>query len=467
MYETLLYLAGGLLLSAMLWFWIQNRSLNKQLRDAHAQFVEHERQGSGLQKGMIDNHTELFTPWYFADQIDDYFHRTQAPVSELKEILMIKLMGHDAIGASFGAGFKETVIRSIAAQLKALPDCMASYLGQGIFAVFGSAIDAADLLHQLEKSHNGFHLRFAAGSAYWPEQGRSASKLIRHAETALHVCIDQHKTWLPYDVDMEPGYLDLEIISLFVDGEVEGLSVVFQPQLNLHTGKLDSAEALVRWNHPQHGEIPPVAFVPLLEAAGLTTSLTCMMIDKALQLSAFLQQKNIACIFHVNVGLFDILHTPLLDFIRNALAKYNAQPRDLRLECAGDCMQSDISTLRKILSDLDELGIATALDGVGGCDFSLAKLAQLPLVALHIDRHFIGDMLVNPQHENIVCAALAVGRSLEMSVLAEGVEDDKTLQHLKADGCDYAQGFVIAHPMDEPRFIEFMQTHGVKGFNLA
>src|SRR5690606_19554857 len=125
---------------------------------------------------------------------------------------------------------------------------------------------------------------------YWPEQGRSAGKLMRHAETAMAMSIARRRRWMAYDAAMEPSRMDLDIVSIFAEGNVPGLFPVFQPQLDLRTGKITSAEILVRWQHPRLGFIAPNVFIPLLENAGLIERITAQMIDEAVRVAATLRQ---------------------------------------------------------------------------------------------------------------------------------------------------------------------------------
>lgn len=464
-YESVFILVAGILLLGGLCFWSLLRALRRS-RPPTDLFAP-----SGSQPSVLDIDTGLYSPWYFYDQLGDYLHRAQSPILEHKELLLIRLPEFDPLIRSFGFARVDMIIHSIADCLKAwvnTPEIsMASYLGQGTFAFFADPGFAPDLLKQLDKPHGGFQVRLVAGSAYWPAQGRSPGRLMRHAEMALLMSQAQHKRWLAYESEMEPGHLDLDIISCFAEGKVQGLSAVFQPQLNIHTGRIESAEALVRWNSSRFGDVSPRVFIPLLETAGLMEQVTGLMINKAIQLAADLRRQHITCAVGVNISLKDMMQTPLVRLIRESLDRHQGHASDLKLEITENFLtDNDSQIFKKILHQLNELGVAIALDNVGIGNLSLSILSQFPLAAIHINRHLVGDMLINPEHKKLVHCAIAMAREMETNILAEGVEDDKTLQRLKAGGCDYAQGSVIAHPMDETRFIEFMRTHGEKGFDL-
>ena len=465
-YESVLFLVAGMLLLGMLWFWSFRRTLGHHSRPPPDLFAPR-----GPQPPVVDIETGLSSPWYFLDQLGDYLHRAQTPILEHKELLLIRMMELDFLTRSFGFARVDMVIHGLADSLKAwvkTPEIsMATYLGQGTFAIFADPGFAPDLLKQLDKHLGGFRINLAAGSAYWPSQGRSPGRLMRHAEMALLMSAAQHKRWLAYEPEMEPGHLDIDIVSCFAEGNVQGLYAVFQPQLNMHTGRIESAEALVRWNSSRFGDVSPTVFIPLLEAAGLMGQVTGLMLDKAIQLAAAMRKQQIGCAISVNINLTDVTRLSLVPLIREALERHQGQANDLILEITENSLtKCDYQSIKKIVRQLDDLGAIMAADNLGIGEFSLSVFGQVPLSALHINRHLVGDMLNNTEHEKMVRCLIAMAREMETNILAEGVEDDKTLQRLKSAGCDFAQGSVIASPMDETRFIEFMRTHGEKGFDL-
>jgi EAL domain-containing protein (putative c-di-GMP-specific phosphodiesterase class I) len=210
-----------------------------------------------------------------------------------------------------------------------------------------------------------------------------------------------------------------------------------------------------------------MAFIPLLETAGLIKQITHLMLDAAVQMAAQLRARNLSCVISVNVTRYDFMETNLLEFIRAALERHQGLAGDLKLEFTEVSMAVDFPRVKKILMELSECGVQLSLDNLGTGNSSLYSLSRLPLDELKIDRSFVGDMLTNSSNHSIVRAALFVARELNVTALAEGVEDDKTLQLLKAKGCDKAQGYVITKPLEEAEFLEFMQTHGVVGFDVT
>ncbi len=459
------------------WYWSLKRTV--ELRTQELRNALHERDAieEELRRvANIDSLTGLAKLPYFIDQLDDYFHAHQLPVKQEKELLVIKLIDLDVIVRTLGFSRAEMIVSVFAAHLLKMDDVLASYLGRGVFALFlnkerGSNSNALVLFDQLyadlADSDPGFTSQFVGGSAYWPEHGRSASKLMRHAETALAMSEARRRRWLAYEPSMEPSRVDLDIISIFIDGNVQGLFPVFQPQLDLRTGKILSAEILVRWQHPRLGLVPPNVFIPLLENSGLIEQVTEQMIDDAVRVAVLLRKRGLPCCISVNIAAYDLIETNLAEIINQALIRYQGVPGDIKLELTETSVASDPQRVKNVLMQLSELGIYAAVDDFGTGYSSLSYLSLFPIRELKIDRSFVGDMLGNPCNHSIVRSTILMARELGLVTVAEGVEDDQTLNLLKKDGCDVAQGYVIARPLPEAEFIEFMRAHAAEIFDIS
>lgn len=461
-----------LLLLGGAWYWSLKRTVElrtRELRDAltHRELAEHELR----YLANFDAQTGLAKLQYFIEQVDDYFHSHQQPVKVEKEILIVKLVDLDVIVRTFGFSRAELVVNAFASHLVKLPDAMAAYLGRGVFAIFTNKCNAQVLLDHLmtdmSNSDPGLNSQFVGGSAYWPEHGRSAGKLMRHAETAMAMSVARRRRWMAYETAMEPSRLDLDIISIFIDGNVQGIFPVFQPQLDLRSGKITSAEILVRWQHPRLGFIPPNVFIPLLENSGLIEQVTAQMIDEAVRVAVLLRKRNLPCAISVNVAAYDLIETNLGEVISQALVRYQGLASDIKLELTETSVASDPQRVKQVLLELSELGVYASVDDFGTGYSSLSYLSLFPIRELKIDRTFVSDMIGNPRNHSIVRSTILMARELGLSTVAEGVEDDQTLQLLKKDGCDLAQGYVIAKPMAEVEFIEFMRAHAAQVFDIS
>jgi EAL domain-containing protein (putative c-di-GMP-specific phosphodiesterase class I)/ABC-type amino acid transport substrate-binding protein len=454
------------------WYWSLKRKVEQRTRELSDALAQREIAEQELRRvAHFDAQTGLAKLPYFIDQLDDYFHAHQQPVKQEKEILVIKLADLDVIVRTFGFARAEMIVSAFAIHLLKLTDTFSAYLGRGVFALFVSKGNALSLFEQLSnamaESDPGLNSQFVGGSAYWPEHGRSAGKLMRHAETALAMSELRRRRWLAYEAAMEPSRVDLDIISIFIDGNVQGIFPVFQPQLDLRSGKITSAEILVRWQHPRLGLVPPNVFIPLLENSGLIEQVTEQMIDEAVRVAVLLRKRELPCCVSVNIAAYDLIETHLADIISQALVRYQGLPGDIKLELTETSVASDPQRVKKVLTQLSELGIYASVDDFGTGYSSLSYLSLFPIRELKIDRSFVGDMLANPRNHSIVRSTILMARELGLVTVAEGVEDDQTLQMLKKDGCDIAQGYVIARPLPEAEFIEFMRAHAAQVFDIS
>ena len=454
------------------WYWSLKRRVEQRTHELSEALVQREIAELELRRVLnFDAQTGLAKLPFFIEHLDDYFHSHQQPVRQEKEILVIKLADLDVIVRTFGFARAEMIVSAFAAHLLKLDDTFSAYLGRGVFALFINKSNALELFERLgsamAESDPGLNSQFVGGSAYWPEHGRSAGKLMRHAETALAMSELRRRRWLAYESAMEPSRVDLDIISIFIDGNVQGIFPVFQPQLDLRSGKITSAEILVRWQHPRLGLVPPNVFIPLLENSGLIEQVTEQMIDEAVRVAVLLRKRDLPCCISINIAAYDLIETNLTDIVSQALVRYQGVPSDIKLELTETSVASDPQRVKKVLTQLSELGIYASVDDFGTGYSSLSYLSMFPIRKLKIDRTFVGDMLGNPRNHSIVRSTILMARELGLVTVAEGVEDDQTLQMLKKDGCDIAQGYVIARPLPEAEFIEFMRAHAAQVFDIS
>lgn len=462
----------ALLLLGGCWYWSLKRRVEQRTRELREALAQRESAEQELLRvAQIDAQTGLAKPPYFIDQLDNYFHAHQQPVKQEKEILVIKLTDLEVIVRTFGFARAEMVVSAFAAHLLKLDDTLAAYLGRGVFALFINKCSALALFERLSRamadSDPGLNSPFVGGSAYWPEHARSAGKLMRHAETALAMSELRRRRWLPYDLSMEPSRIDLDIVSIFIDGNVQGLFPVFQPQLDLHSGKITSAEILVRWQHPRLGLVPPNVFIPLLENSGLIEQVTEQMVDEAVRVAVLLRKRNLPCCISINISAYDLIETNIAEIISQTLVRYQGVPGDIKLELTETSVATDPQRVKEVLTQLSERGIYASVDDFGTGYSSLSYLSMFPIRELKIDQSFVGDLLGNPRNHSIVRSTILMARELGLVTVAEGVEDDQTLQMLKKDGCDIAQGYVIARPLPEAEFIEFMGAHAAQVFDIS
>ncbi len=435
-------------------------SRTSELRTA---LTKMEQAESALQASAnYDSTTRLAKPTHFIDQLEhDVFRRLDAS-SASKELMVVRLLDLDAMVCALGFSHAERVVMALAGQLAALPQSRAAYFGRGVFAVCLDISDGAEFIGRTERAlaiaQPGSLARLAGGSAYWPKDGTDAALLVRRAETALAVSVQRKRTWTMYQSQLEPDPRELDILASFTSGDTSGIYPEFQAQLNLATGGLETAEALVRWKHPVHGELSPAAFIPILENSGLISRLTEVMIGHSIRVAALLAGQGIACAVSVNVTIHDLIESDLVAMIQSSLKTYGGRAEYLRLELTETGVASDPQRVTEIMGTLRGLGILFSIDDFGTGFSSLSHLSKFPVHDLKIDQSFVTDMLRNERHSSIVRSTIAMAKGLGLATIAEGVEDSATLERLREEGCGLAQGYFISKPLPEAAFVDFMRA---------
>ncbi|MDX1693799.1 MAG: EAL domain-containing protein [Ketobacteraceae bacterium] len=240
--------------------------------------------------------------------------------------------------------------------------------------------------------------------------------------------------------------------------EEETLQVYLQPQLDGKSKTIVGAEALLRWNHPHHGFVPPDEFIGIAEDSGVIRSLTRLVVKKSLQALSELHQRGYMISLSINVSPQNLEEKDLTPYIVESLNAFNINPRYLTFELTETAMLINPELASSVLHEWNEMGLATAIDDFGTGYSSLSHLKRLPMKELKIDRSFVKDMLSNEDDHHIVQATLTIGHSLGMRVVAEGVEDEPLLSKLTEMGCDLIQGYYLTAPLPLENFIEWLRN---------
>lgn len=312
---------------------------------------------------------------------------------------------------------------------------------------------------------SGVILRLTAsiGIAIYPTDGQTASQILRHADTALYSVKEQGRAEYAFyhtqmsvdlaarnklDADMEKGLAAQEFF------------LVYQPQLSLKTGQLIGCEALIRWQHPTRGIIPPVEFIPVAERTGFINSLGPWILNEACrQTRAWNDELGTGIRVAVNISPRQFQRRDLLNSIKVALKKNDLPPCQLELEMTETLMMTDTERVLLIIQELQELGMQISIDDFGTGYSSLAYLRKFDANVLKIDRAFVNDMVTNVNDHAIISAIINMANSLEYQVIAEGVETTEQYALLKELGCHAIQGYWFSKPLSPDDFIRFYSQH--------
>jgi diguanylate cyclase (GGDEF)-like protein/PAS domain S-box-containing protein len=297
----------------------------------------------------------------------------------------------------------------------------------------------------------GFELRMRAsiGISLWPQHGDSAESLLKAADAAMFRAKKggrgRYEFFSPELTEQAMERLTLEH-ALRAPHLTDQLVLHYQPQFSVRSGELVGAEALVRWQHPARGLLLPNAFVPLAEEAGLIEGIGEWVLRGACaQARMWLDAGHPAFRMAINVSAYQIRNDRIVAMVRSALSDARLDPRLLELEVTEGALQT-VSEAAKILDRLKALGVQLALDDFGTGYSALSSLKVLPFDRLKIDRSFIRDLKQDADDRALTRAIIAMGRSLGLEILAEGVETTAQLAYLRKHGCHEMQGYLFGHP---------------------
>ena len=299
------------------------------------------------------------------------------------------------------------------------------------------------------------------GVACFPEAGTSADELLRNADTAMYVAKATGRnafrvyTEALAEEQRNKQHIEQQLRRALRDDE---FCLYFQPQVSLTTGRVIGAEALVRWNHPERGLVLPGEFIPVAEESSLIVSLGEVVLEKAcrqLHLWNLLDFPQFP--LAVNLSARQLCYAGLPEVVARMLDKYELSPARLHLEITESMLMSDLETATGVMHQLEQMGIKVALDDFGTGYSSLSYIKQFPVSTLKIDRSFISGLEQDEDARLLTRAVVSLGKSLQLEVLAEGVETDMQQEFLKAAGCDTAQGFHYSEPLPVVGFNQFVR----------
>jgi diguanylate cyclase (GGDEF)-like protein len=306
----------------------------------------------------------------------------------------------------------------------------------------------------------GFSIELAAhvGIALAPEHGTNPRELMQHADVALSLARQSHLSSFVYDPLRDPSnpqrLLLLADLRAAVNGG--GLNAHFQPKICLTTGAVRGVEALVRWQHPDRGGVPPDEFIPLAERSGLIGPLTRTVLDTAMRHAGSWLLRGWRVPVAVNLSVKSALDRDIITTIEQLLTRRVMEPWMLELEITETALMEDPLRALEILGELRDFGITLAIDDFGTGYSSLAYLKRLPVKAVKIDKSFVLDMTRNEDSTKIVRSTIVLAHDLGLKVVAEGVENKATLELLRDYGCDEAQGYHIGRPMPADALDEWL-----------
>ena len=392
-------------------------------------------------------------------------------------LLLLDLDNFKTINDSLGHNLGDQLLIQAANRLRDMPNGLGaiSRIGGDEFNILLDHVDnaqGADLIAQriIDAFNQPFtlgehtvYIGVSIGIALYPNDGQDAEMLQAHGDAALNQAKSQGRGLLRF---FSPEMTTMAKARLSVEAElrhamkVGELRLFYQPQVDLASGQIIGLEALVRWQHPTRGLVPPGEFIPLAEECGLIVPLgdwalktACQQIKRWSEMGLSLQRTA------VNVSAVQIGRENFVDSVRHALLESGITPSQLELEITESSVMVDLQGAFKTIAELKTLGVRLSIDDFGTGYSSLAYLQQLAVDTLKIDISFVRRMTADSGNASIVQAIIALGHSLGLDIVAEGVEEPGQARYLRSLHCDMMQGYLVSRALPVDEITSFMMAY--------
>ncbi len=451
------------------------KSLQEELERRVAKRT-HELAAINLQlehQALHDSLTELPNRLLLTDRLRHAIMTAQRKKQPLA--LFIADLDHfKEINDTLGHHYGDVVLQQVAIRMRgALRESdTISRLGGDEFAMLLPAINgmeeavqaasklAAVLEQPIQVEDQSLHVGISIGIALFPDHGTDSSTLMRHADVAMYVAKRASENYAIYNPDQDQH----SVMRLAMAGELrhaiesQQLVLFYQPKVDLKRGRVTGVEALVRWQHPQHGLLLPDEFIPLAEQTGLIRPLTLFVLDEALRQMRRWHKSGRALTVSINLSAKHLQDQQLADKIASLIGKWQVPARALILELTESAIMADPLRAMNTLKKLKEMGVMMAIDDFGTGYSSLVYLKQLPVSEIKIDKSFVINMLDNSEDMVIVRSTIDLAHNMGLRVVAEGVESVAVMKKLTELGCDQAQGYCISCPASAAELTEWLNV---------
>jgi diguanylate cyclase len=411
----------------------------------------------------------------------DYTHfrsRTQALADETASsarlgLLYLSVDGMHVIDSTLGFDFGDRLLAAIGERLlRALKSSdVVGEVGRGQFVCL--LVDIASAAHAMLAANKIFtvlsaaisvdgrtlHLSPCVGIAH--SEGRhDPDALLRRAAAAARHARLYGEPYSEQQIADDP----LALMQFDLQGDLKkaiesnDLFMCYQPQVDLRSGRVFGAEALLRWKHPVRGLIPPDKLVQVAERTGLITSLTSWVFNTALRQCAEYRAQGLDLGVSINFSAANLRDAELVELVEQAIVLWGVPPGRVVVELTETAVMDDQPSSLNALMRIKNLGVSLSMDDFGTGYSSMGRLRDLPLDELKIDMSFVRTMLARPANERIVHSMISIGKNLGLKVLAEGVEDAATRDRLHAMECDFMQGYLISKPLPLTEFVALVRS---------
>lgn len=415
----------------------------------------------------------------FSEQLAQTLTRVKKTKSNEKvAVILVDIDRFKEINNTLGHQAGDVLLTSIARRLNSIKsDEFIARLGGDEFALFttGTSIEEKSrqlidnirtcFSHPFNYNDNELYLNASIGVAIFPEHGSNIEALLRCAEVAMYSNKRRKHEYSFYSPEDDPySHQKLQLANELHNAlSNQQLQLHYQPKINMATGRIEGAEALIRWQHPVRGIVLPEQFLPIAESSGYMNTITDWVIAEAAKQTYIWHESGYNLKVAVNLSGKVFQDPQLASRIESRLNKIKLPARCFEIEITENELMNNIEDAAITLQKLSELGISISIDDFGTGYSSLAYLKKLPLNTLKIDKSFVMDMTRDDSDAVIVRSIIDLAHNLGRRVVAEGIENKETWDLLSILGCDGAQGYFISHPLSVS---EFNQWISVAPWNL-
>jgi diguanylate cyclase (GGDEF)-like protein/PAS domain S-box-containing protein len=395
-------------------------------------------------------------------------------------LLFLDLDGFKTINDSLGHSVGDLLLKQVAERLRKWAreqDTVARLGGDEFLIVLTSVKDIPDAAVAAERlmdamtaelviQGHSLSISCSLGISVFPEHGADSDALIKNADAAMYCAKDHGRNNFQFFTeDMNAQVVERLTLenSLRLALDKRELSLVYQPQMDIATGKITGLEALLRWQHPKLGLVPPDKFIRIAENSGLIMPIGEWVLRTACSQSRKWQDEGLRAVsVSINVSAVQFRQAGFCELIGRVLRETGLAPQYLELELTESLLLSNADTMFSVLQDLRTMGLKLAIDDFGIGYSSLSYLRQFPVSKLKIDRSFIRDVVVNPDDAAITNAIISMAKSLSLKVIAEGVENEAQMSFLRAHQCDEIQGYYFSEPLAVDRVADKLRGNDLE-----
>ncbi|RIU96534.1 putative bifunctional diguanylate cyclase/phosphodiesterase [Oceanobacillus picturae] len=419
-----------------------------------------------------DELTDLPNRNFFMKILDEAINKSKKLGEEQLAVYFLDIDYFKEINETLGYSFGDKLLKAISDKLKSFlgPDTFIARIGGDEFLLLQNGIKAKentvklaeDLIVEFESpvkiGEHDIYTSISIGISVYPNNGKSPEALLTHAQSAMHVIKEKHRNnYKMFETSISENFKSMLTMESDLRKAIqkEQFELHYQPQKNLLTGGIVGMEALLRWNHPEKGYIPPLDFISLAERTGLIIEIGDWVMYEACRQNKLLQGKGYdPVIVSVNLSAKQFHQKNLVTKIKNTLKETGLDPKYLELEITESMAMTNEHYILNTLQQLRDLGVLVSIDDFGTGYSSLRYLSVFPVTKLKIDKTFMDAS--QKQNKAIVKSIIHMSHSLNMKVIAEGVETHEQIEFLMEEKCDEMQGYYFSKPLPPAKLVQLL-----------